>query len=181
MRLAALMLGATGMVLSGCERGGGVLVVHDRPLSPTEAQAVQNGVRALMQDVAHDVTQDGPIAWSKHFQDTPEFFMAVNGQMAFGNGELAREGIKNVAQTFKQITLTWGDVRVDPLARNLAVVATTYQENIMLAPGGNIDSSGFFTAVVEQRQGRWQFRDVHWSVPGPPLPNPGKPAGAKAP
>jgi len=36
-----------------------------------------------MHTVAHDVTQEGPLAWLKFFNTGPEFFMAVNGQLAF--------------------------------------------------------------------------------------------------
>ena len=178
MRLAALMLATTAMVLSGCEGGGGVVVVHDRPLSPAEAQAVQASVQGLMRDVAHDVTQDGPTAWRKHFADTPAFFMVVNGQMDFADSQSATEGIKKVAQTFKQIELTWGDVRVDPLAANFAVVAAPYQEKITMADGQHVESGGFFTAVAEQRDGQWQFRDVHWSVPAAPPSAPKAAAGS---
>jgi hypothetical protein len=66
---------------------------------------------------AHDVTQDGPTAWRRHFADSPSFFMAVNGRLVFPNSAAATAGIQNVARTIKQIELRWGDdLPIDPLA-----------------------------------------------------------------
>ena len=62
-----------------------------------DTASVESGVRAFTQVVAHDVTQEGPAAWSKHFADRPEFFMAVNGQMAFPSGGAAMAAMPKVA------------------------------------------------------------------------------------
>jgi len=122
-----------------------------------------------MATVAHDVTQEGPLAWSKHFESSPAFFMAVNGQMAFPSGAAAKAGIQNVALTLKHIDLKWGDdLRVDPLTPELAVVATPWHEIKTDAAGQTIEDGGFFTGLAEFRDGRWQFRDAHWSSPVTP-------------
>jgi hypothetical protein len=69
----------------------------------------------------------------------------------------------------KSIELHWGDdLRVDPLTATLAVVATSYHEVMVFSSGQRMDGPGFFTGVVEHRDGRWQFRDVHCSVAPPP-------------
>jgi hypothetical protein len=138
-------------------------------LSSPRAAAVEQGVRTFMATVAHDVTQEGPLAWSKHFESSPAFFMAVNGQMAFPSGATAKEGIQNVALTLKRIDLKWGDdLRVDPLTPELAVVATSWHEIKTDADGQTTEDGGFFTGLVEHRDGRWQFRDAHWSSPVTP-------------
>lgn len=36
--------------------------------------AVEDGVRRFTVTVAHDVTEEGPVAWRKHFADSPAFF-----------------------------------------------------------------------------------------------------------
>ncbi len=56
-----------------------------------------------MRTVAHDVTQEGPPAWLKFFNTGPEFFMAVNGQLAFPNAATAKEGTQNFARTINHI------------------------------------------------------------------------------
>jgi hypothetical protein len=133
---------------------------------------VEDGVRAFMHDVAHDVTQDGPAAWRKYFADTPAFFMAVNGKIAFANSAEVTAGLPQVALAIKQIELKWGDdLRVDPLAPDIAVVGASYRELQVWADGRHVDDSGYFTGVAQHRDGRWQFRNAHWSeLVAPPVP-----------
>ncbi|HEY4742236.1 MAG: hypothetical protein WA734_01035 [Candidatus Acidiferrales bacterium] len=132
------------------------------------AAAVDTDVRAFMSVVVHDVTQDGPIAWRKHFADTPTFFMAVDGHLVFPNSAAATAGIEGAAAAIKHIELRWGDdLRVDPLAENLAVVAASYHEVRVDVGGKRVDEEGFFTGTVEKRDGRWQFRNAHWSAAAP--------------
>ena len=138
-------------------------------LTPARAAGVDRAVRAFMQTVAHDVTQDGPTAWLRYFDSSPAFFMAVNGQMAFANAAAAQEGTRKFAETVHHIALKWGDdVRVDPLTVDLAVVAASWHETMdNPPPGHSADQGGYFTALAEYREGHWQFRDAHWSSPVP--------------
>jgi len=134
--------------------------------SAAPSPAVENSVREFTRDVARDVTADGPIAWSKYFENTPAFFMAVNGKMAFPSGASAMAGIPDVAKMYKHIDLTWGDdLRVDVLTPALAGIATTYHETLIDAADHRIEANGFFTGIAEFRDGRWQFRNAHWSQP----------------
>jgi hypothetical protein len=161
----ALML--VSFALSGCHTH------HETPgIVRIDFIEIDGDVRHFMGDVAHDVTQDGPSAWRKYFADTPAFFMVVDGQMAFANSAEATSGIQQVAKSMKQIELKWGDdMRVDPLAPEIAVVAAPYREIQIWANGRRVEENGYFTGVVQYRDGRWQFRDCHWSEPVPPPPN----------
>jgi len=137
-------------------------------LSASRAAAVEQSVRAFAKIVAHDVTEEGPTAWRKHFADTPSFFMASDGRLAFKDSASATAGIRGYAPTIRHIELQWGDdLRVDPLTADLAVMAASWHEIRVSTSGERIDERGFFTAVVEHRGGRWQFRDAHWSVASP--------------
>lgn len=137
----------------------------------TEDYAVQQAVRSLMQTVAQDVTRNGPLAWLKYFDTGPEFFMAVNGQMAFPNRAAAEEGTRKFAQTISHIELKWGDdLRVDPLTTHLAAIAVSWREIHVDTAGHRVDEMGYFTGLAEYRDGRWQFRNAHWSAPVPPDP-----------
>ncbi len=138
-------------------------------LTAARATAVEAGVRSFMRGVAHDVTQDGPLAWRRHFSDGPAFFMADEGRLVFPDSAAATAGIEAFARTIKQIELRWGDdLRVDPLASNFAIVAASYHEIRVDTAGRRVDESGFFTGTAEKRGGRWQFRNAHWSVAAPP-------------
>jgi hypothetical protein len=140
-------------------------------LTPASAAAIDESARTFMHTVAHDVTQEGPLAWLKFFNTGPEFFMAVNGQLAFPNAAAAKDGTQNFARTINRIDLTWGDdLRVDPLTAELAVVAASWREIQVDKAGHRIEEAGYFTGLAEYRDGRWRFRDAHWSAPVSPPP-----------
>jgi hypothetical protein len=140
-------------------------------LTPASAAAIAESGRTFMRTVARDVTQDGPLAWLKFFDAGPGFFMAVNGQLAFPNAAAAEEGTQNFARTINRIDLTWGDdLRVDPLTAELAVVAASWREIQVDKAGHRIEQAGYFTGLVENRDGRWRFRNAHWSAPISPPP-----------
>jgi hypothetical protein len=141
--------------------------------SPTTANAaaIRESARAFMQTVAHDVTQDGPLAWLKFFDAGPGFFMAVNGQLVFPNAAAAEEGTRNFARTINSINLVWGDdLRVDPLTADLAVVAASWREIQVDKAGLRVEQAGYFTGLAEYRDGLWRFRNAHWSAPISPPP-----------
>ena len=159
-----LLLAAVLFPACGCHRG-----VPSESQSPAFAGDVDRGVRAFARAVAHDVTQEGPAAWRRHFMDSPTFFMAPEGRLIFPNSASATTGIQDLTRMIRHIELQWGDdLRVDPLAPNLAVMAASYHEIRVDTAGKQLDESGFFTGTVESQGGRWQFRNAHWSVAGPP-------------
>ncbi len=134
--------------------------------TPRSAASETESVRTFMRAVAHDVTKVGPNAWLKYFDKSPAFFMVVNGTMPFPNGVAAQEGTRKFAEKNRRIELQWGnDLRVDPLAPGLAVVAASWHEVQIDTAGHRVEQAGYLTAVAEKRDGRWLFRDMHWSQP----------------
>jgi hypothetical protein len=174
MLLATLIFAICATSQSASAQSGSV--TQSRSLTPARASAVETGVRAFMSTVAHDVTQDGPSAWRKHFADTPSFFMAVNGQLVFADSAAVTAAIPDLARVIKHIELRWSnvrsgdDLRVDPLTADLAVVATSWHEVITDPAGNRVEATGYFTGTVGFRDGRWQFRNAHWSVAVPTAP-----------
>jgi hypothetical protein len=149
--------------LLGCR---GVVFDTFRHLTPEKRAATEKSVRQFAASVAHDVSQDGPIAWQKHFSQSPSFFMAVNGKVAFPSGQAAAQALPEVARMYKHIELHWGnDLRVDVLATDLAVLGASYEELLDESDGHRTMSNGYFTGVTELLNGQWQFRDIHWSEP----------------
>ena len=126
---------------------------------------VRDEVGAFARTVAEDVTHQGVTAWRTYFPESPNFFMAVDGHLEFQNGADAHAKIPVIARAIKSIQLAWGDpIRIDVLTPELAAFAAPWHEVIKLADGNRTDASGYFTAVVEKRGGRWQFRNAHWST-----------------
>lgn len=167
MRVRWCLLLSLAFALAGCTMHPAA-PGEAQSLTPEQARAVQAGVRAFTQTVAHDVTQDGPLAWQKHFAESPAFFMAVNGQVAFADRAAATAALPGIARMFKHIELQWGDdLRVDPLTANLALLATSWREALLDASGHSIDQQGYFTGIAEYSDGRWMFRDAHWSTVPP--------------
>jgi hypothetical protein len=139
-------------------------------LAAEKSAAIETSVREFMNQVAQDVTQNGPLTWQKEFQDSPSFFMASDGQLAFANGQAAQQGIPALPNIIKKIELRWNGVRVDVLAPDLAVVGASWQEVREDPQGHSLTQKGYFTGVVQQQNGRWQFRDAHWSTTPPEQP-----------
>jgi hypothetical protein len=168
MRVPIAVLVAAALATSGCERPHGSGGAAPAALSPATRAAVSDGVRQFAQDVAHDVTREGPAAWHRYFSPTASFFMASDGQLVFSDATSAARGIYDLTRTIKSIELRWGDdLRVDPLTPDLAVLASSWSELRVAADGGRVTDRGYFTAVAERRDGRWKFRNAHWSVAAP--------------
>lgn len=135
----------------------------------TRLAKVAKEVQSFTRSVADNVTQQGPSAWQRYFENSPSFFMAADGRIQFQDGAAAQATIPSLARAIKKIELRWGDgLRVDPLTQELAVVAVPWHEVLTFSDGNRQNSSGYFTAVAESRDGRWQFRNAHWSTAPPP-------------
>ena len=168
MRVVAAILITAALASSGCERPHGPAGAAPPSLSPATRAAVTDAVRQFAQDVAHDVTREGPAAWRRYFSPSPSFFMASDGQLVFSDAASAARGIDDLTRITKSIELRWGDdLRVDPLTPELAVVASSWSEVQVAVDGGRVTEHGYFTAVAERRDGRWKFRNAHWSVAAP--------------
>jgi len=168
MRVLAAALIAAALASSGCGRTHGSAGATPQSLSPATRAAVTDAVRQFARDVAHDVTREGPAAWRRYFSPSPSFFMASDGQLVFSSAASAARGIDDLTRTIRSIELRWGDdLRVDPLSADLAVLASSWSELRVAADGGRVTDRGFFTAVAERRDGRWKFRNAHWSVAAP--------------
>jgi hypothetical protein len=162
---STLLLAAFGSAGCSARTAGSAQL---QSLIPASAAAIDESARTFMHTVAHDVSQEGPLAWLRFFNTGPEFFVAVNGQLAFANAA-AKEGTEKFARTINRIDLTWGDdLRVDPLTAELAVVAASWREIQADKAGHRIEETGYFTGLAEYRGGRWRFRDAHWSAPVSP-------------
>lgn len=145
-------------LIAACEQAGRSLI--------TEQQIkVKTAVQHFTDSIAADVSKDGPIAWLKYFNDSPDFFMISDGQMVFNNYAAADRFIKTtLVRTMAKIDLKWNDTRIDALAPGMAVIASGFNENITDNQGKTTLYAGYFTAVAQQTAGGWRLRNVHWSI-----------------
>src|SRR5271154_3206620 len=88
-----------------------------RRAEPAPAGAVRNQVQTFARSVAEGVTRDGPAAWAKYFDNSPSFFMAVDGRLKYADGAAAQSAIPELVRTIQKIELHWGDgLRIDPVS-----------------------------------------------------------------
>jgi hypothetical protein len=163
MRGLWVVLVVAVMGAAGC---GGVRNAGEQAQGVTaeDRAKIEAGVRQFMSSVEQDVTREGPAAWAHEFSSEPTFFMASDGVLVFSSGAAAAQAIPSLRQAIKKIELHWGDdLRVDVLTPEFAAVGASWRE-IREMQGSEVKDQGYFSGVVEQRNGKWQFRDVHWST-----------------
>ena len=147
--------------------------IEFEPVPPARAAAIEASVRAFAQDVADEVSRDGPAAWRTHFADDSAFFIAADGQLVIPNTDAATPAIEALARTTKQIVLRWGEpMRIDPVATGLALLAAPYSETRVDVDGRRVYETGYFTGLAEYRNDRWRFRNAHWSAAVAPQATP---------
>ena len=126
---------------------------------------IKDSVEGMFDSIAKNVSASGPIAWLKYFENTPDFFMASDGQLALPNHDSAAVFIKNtLIKQISKIKLQWNNIRVDPMTAELASVGADWSETLTDFDGNAISQSGYFTAIAERTSQGWQLRNAHWSV-----------------
>ena len=125
--------------------------------------AVRDSVQKMAGSIAKDIACEGPVAWLRYFENTPEFFMASEGQLVFPNNDSAKNFIKNtLVKSISKIELHWNNIRVDPLTTRLAGISANFHEDITDYEGKKIAEDGYFTGIAHQTPQGWQLRNAHW-------------------
>ncbi len=133
----------------------------------TQLAIVKDSVEIMAAQIAKNVSQNGPQEWLKVFDNCPDFFMANNGQLSFSSYDSAANFINHVlVKKISKIELGWSNIRIEPLASNLASLAAGYKENITYFTGKTTVVSGYFTGIAKQTQQGWKLHNAHWSSTG---------------
>jgi hypothetical protein len=128
-------------------------------------RTVQDSVLSMMNTVSKKITNEGPIAWLQYFEETPGFFMSVDGQIAFVNNDSASYFIKNtLVKMIAGIKLQWSDIRIDPLTNTFASIGARFHEDINYNSGNLQAADGYFTAVAHLTDQGWKLHNIHWSI-----------------
>jgi hypothetical protein len=129
-----------------------------------ERSIVKDNVKLMTDSIAITISHEGPIAWLKYFENTPDFFMVSDGQLVFPNIDTAKYFINNILVTkMPKLELRWRDVRIDPLTKEFANVAAFYHEDIPDSGGKKIPYDGYFTAIAHRTSLGWKLHNAHWS------------------
>jgi SnoaL-like domain len=143
--------------ISSCSNNAGAFTLKERSL-------VQDSVRLMAESIAKDVSHDGPVAWLRYFESTPDFFMASDGQLVFPNIDTATGFINNIlVKSISKIELHWSNIRVDPLTAELASISAIFHEDIKDAAGKTTPGDGYFTGIAHQTSQGWKLHNAHWS------------------
>src|ERR1700733_9713998 len=86
-KYCVLLLFAISLVVS-CKRNPAKLNAADKAL-------VKDSVTNMAANIAVDVSKNGPRAWLNYFEDTPDFFMANEGQLVFQDYQSSKTFILN--------------------------------------------------------------------------------------
>jgi hypothetical protein len=127
--------------------------------------AITQDVKTQLDSTATDITLRGPIAWLDHFENTPDFFMASDGNLAFNNYASADSFIRNtLIKQIKQIKLKFTALRVNVQSEQYALVGATFHEDITDTNGKATPFDGYFTATLHHTARGWRYRNMHWSI-----------------
>jgi hypothetical protein len=128
-----------------------------------KAAGIRDSVQHMAVIIAHDVSQEGPKAWLRHFSHSPEFFMANDGKLVFPNYDSAAVFVQKYATGVRSIQLIWSDLNVEPLTLNLAEMRANYHEVITDTSSRQIYADGYFTGLFQRDSTEWKLRSLHWS------------------
>jgi hypothetical protein len=139
-------------------------------LSVTETALVKDSVTLLTANIARDISGKGPVAWLKYFENSPDFFMASDGQLALQGYNSAKTFIlKTLVESIPDIKLKWGRLKIDPLTNDLASVGADFHEDLIDASGKTLSFDGYFTGLAHFDGHNWKLRNLHWSIKAPPV------------
>jgi hypothetical protein len=106
-----------------------------------------------------------PAAWLNYFEESPDFFMVSDGQLAFKDYQSGKLFIENtLIKNILKINLQWNYLRIDPLTSELASMGGNFHEDLTDSSGKIIQSDGYLTAVAKLTNRGWKIRNLHWSM-----------------
>jgi hypothetical protein len=129
-----------------------------------ERSLVQDNVQLMVESIAKNISNEGPVVWLRYFENTPDFFMASDGLLVFPDIDTATDFLNNkLIKMMPEIQLSWSNIRIDPLTTTLANISAVYHEDITDSTGKMTPHDGFFTGIAHKTSLGWKLRNAHWS------------------
>lgn len=135
-------------------------------LTPKQISDVKTEVSKFTVNIANDISTKGPIAWLNFFENSPDFFMASEGQIVFHSYTSAQTFIEDtLVKNISKIRLQWSHIRISVLSTQIASIGSLFHEDMtMAADNTTIPIDGYFTATAILTNDGWKLRNLHWSI-----------------
>jgi hypothetical protein len=149
------------ITLAGCGRSG------DGAPSVTERAAIADTLRSLLVS-AYDLSKPGDaVGRLMSLYPAKGPVVSASGGLVSLSRDSLEAGIRafweNVGRNMRQPKWEWGQMHVDVLSRDAAVVTTTYRVPHLTPRGEPHVIAGAWTAVFQRRDGRWVIVQEHLS------------------
>jgi hypothetical protein len=125
-------------------------------------------VRAFFDSIPPALAAEGPSAWLDFFEDSPSFFMASDGAIAFPDQSSAEAFLEDFSTRVSAMSLEWFQPRFEILSAGVVVVITSYHEEITMTDGTLSSFGGSVSGVIRNHAGLWRLQHLHWSSPVAP-------------
>jgi hypothetical protein len=154
------LIAATVLLLVSCQRNE-----NEATTKAVGGKSVVQGVRTMAANIASDIGTKGPIAWLDYFEQSPNFFMANEGQCVFPNNDSATRFVREVvAKNILKVNLKWSNMHIDSLSPTLAMMSADFHEDLIDKDNHTMPQDGYFTGVAEETSTGWKLRNLHWST-----------------
>jgi ketosteroid isomerase-like protein len=137
------------------------------PLTAAERSAIADTLRSMIV-AAYDLSKPGDAVkrLMSLYPQSGKVVSASGGQVSTSRDSIElglRTFWENVGRNMREPTWTWGEMHVDVLAPDAAVVTTTYRVPHLTPRGEPHVFAGAWTAVFQRRGGRWVIVQEHLS------------------
>lgn len=65
-------------------------------LTSAQSSVIKDSVNRMVQTIAKSISDEGPLAWLRYLENSPDFFMAADGQLVFPDNNAATNFLKNI-------------------------------------------------------------------------------------
>jgi hypothetical protein len=134
-------------------------------ISETDKAGIKQSVQNLTDSTISNLSTKGPAAWLTYFENSPEFFMASDGSIAFPDYQTAENFVNGtLTKQFRSIHLKLNDMRITPIAANYAAIGANFHEDLIDLSGKSMPFDGYFTATAHHTGRGWKYLNMHWSI-----------------
>ena len=134
-------------------------------MNPAEIKKNETEITSLARAAEKGISASGPKAWLNYFENSPDFYMASDGNLVFKDYPSAQSYITETLEySIPSVKLKWDNLKVYVLSPDFGSIACGFSEQLTNNEGKIVNVSGYFTATVHKTTSGWKIRNVHWSI-----------------